>query len=248
MRPDYVVKREHFPFLAIELVVEGFGSLVLNGKRHSLSPGTVFAYGPRIPHTIQTEARRPMRKYYVDFAGLEAEQLLKLTALGGWKAASIAAAHEVVEIFESLAKEARDDNPAAQEICSALLRLLLIKIRQRALPVSRSLPRSFSTYEKLRRHVENHFLRIHSVDELAKECHVSPMYISRLFKRFGQTGAYQFLLRLKMNRAAELLLEEGLLVKEAASALGFPDPFQFSRAFKRVHGVAPMTLLNSRRS
>ena len=48
-------------------------------------------------------------------------------------------------------------------------------------------------------------------------------------------------------RLAELLLDEGLLVKETAARLGFADAFQFSRAFKRVHGVPPTQLLEARR-
>lgn len=48
-----------------------------------------------------------------------------------------------------------------------------------------------------------------------------------------------------MNDAAELL-DEGLLVKEVAERLGFADAFQFSRAFKRVHGVPPGRLQQRR--
>lgn len=42
-----------------------------------------------------------------------------------------------------------------------------------------------------------------------------------------------------MGRAAELLLDGGLMVKEAASELGFADAFHFSRTFKRIYGLPP---------
>ncbi len=45
-----------------------------------------------------------------------------------------------------------------------------------------------------------------------------------------------------MNYAAGLLMNEGLLVPEVAQRLGFPDAFQFSRAFKRVYGIPPSQL------
>ena len=72
------------------------------------------------------------------------------------------------------------------------------------------------------------------------------MYVARLFSRFARTGAYRFLLRLRMNRAAELLIDDGLMVKEVADKLGFPDAFTFSRAFKRIHGVPPSGLVGKR--
>ena len=39
--------------------------------------------------------------------------------------------------------------------------------------------------------------------------------------------------------AAEWLAHEQVLVREAARRLGYPDQYQFSRAFKRVFGIAP---------
>lgn len=248
MRPEYVVKRDDFPFHAIELVTEGAGTLLLNGRRFHLAPGVVFAYGPGIAHTIRNDPRHPMRKYYLDFTGREARELLSATPLGQWKAVRIPAPHELVEIFEALGREAKDDTEVARSLCATLARLLLLKIEQRAISGGRHMPKSFTTYERIRRHIETHFLRLHSVDAIARECHVTPMYIARLFRRFAHTGAYQFLLRLQMNRAAEYLLDEGLLVKDTAARLGFPDAFQFSRAFKRVHGVPPTQLLEGRRA
>ncbi|MEO6788923.1 MAG: AraC family transcriptional regulator [Chthoniobacteraceae bacterium] len=247
MRPEYVVRRRDFPYFAVEMVVEGEGSLILNGRRFHLAPGVVFAYGPGVTHTIRTHPEHRMRKYYLDIAGRDARALLDAAALGRWKTLHVTALHELVEIFEALGREARDDTALARSLCETLARLLLLKIQQHAVPGGRTVPRSFTTYERLRRHIEEHHLRLRTVDDIARECHVTPMYVSRLFRRFGRTGAYQFLLRLKMNHAAELL-DDGLLVKETAARLGFADAFQFSRAFKRVHGVAPTRLLESRRS
>lgn len=245
MRPEYEVSRGDFPHFAIELVAEGEGTLLLNGRRFPLAPGVVFAYGPGIPHTIRTDPQHRMRKYYLDFAGADAQPLLAATGLADWKALRVAALHEVVDLFESLGREAREESPVARTVCDTLARLVLLKIQQRAVSGGRDVPRSFTTYERVRRHMEEHFLRLQTVEDVARECRATPMYVSRLFRRFGGTGAYQFLLRLKMDYAAELLLDQGLLVKQAAARLGFADPFQFSRAFKRVHGVPPKQLLDS---
>lgn len=239
LRPDYMVERRDFPYFCIEFVSEGAGTVILQGKRHRLGPGMAFAYGPGIAHTIRNDPRDPMRKYYVDFSGKEGAKLLDQTPLGTWKPVRMSAPHDLVELFDAMAAEAKGDDGTSREICHTLLRLLLLKMRSHALPGSRAMPRSHSTYQRIRRHVEAHFLRLSTVQELADECHVTPMYAARLFQRFAKTGPYQFLLRLKMNRAAELLHAEGLLVKEVAAALGFADAFHFSRTFKRVHGLSP---------
>ncbi len=247
MRPDYLVARRGFPYFALEFVAEGTGELTIGGRTHRLAPGVVFAYGPGVAHTIRTDPRTPMRKHYVDFVGREGRALLAATPLGRWRPVRIADPHELGEIFTALGREAREGGALAGELCRTLLRLLLLKVRQRALPGRRAVPRSHATYLRLRRHLELHHARLRTISEVARECALTPMYVARLFRRFAHTGAYRFLLRLRMDRAAEMLLEEGLQVAQAAERLGFPDAFTFSRAFKRMHGVPPARLRDTRR-
>lgn len=242
MQPEYFVSRGDFPFYAVELVTEGEGVLTLNDRRFQLGSGVVFAYGPGVAHTIRTNPQKPMRKYYLDITGTEAHGLLAQSGLAHWKALRVAPVHEVVELFEALGREAAHSGEIAQQICAVLARLLLLKIQQRTVASGRSVPVSLATYERIRSHIESHHLRLRTIEDAAEECGVSSMYVARLFRRFGQAGAYQFLLRLKMNHAATLLQDEGLKVTAVAARLGFADAFQFSRAFKRVHGVAPSRL------
>lgn len=248
MHPDYLVERKDFPYFAVEFVAEGRGTLDLDGRRHLLAPGTVFAYGPGVRHTIRNDPQSPMRKYYVDFAGSTARPLLRRSGLGLWRTLFVGDVPSLVDVFEDLAQEAKGDDAITRSLCEMRLRVLLLKIEQLAVSGSREMPRAFATYDSVRKHMEANLLRLSSIAEVARECHVSAVHISRLFRRFGRTGAYHFLTKLKMNRAAELLVDEGLLVKEAAERLGYPDAFQFSRTFKRVYGVPPARLLASRRS
>lgn len=238
MGADYLIERKTFPYLCIEFVADGAGTLLLQGKRHPLRPGMAFAYGPGIPHLIHNDPAHPMRKYYVDFAGREASRLLSLSPLGKWKPVQIAAPEELLDIFAALQRDAAAETEIRDELCSAHLRLLLLKLFQKAQPLQGDQPRSFATYQRARRYVEEHFEELRSAEEIARACHMTPVYLSRVFNRFGKMTPYHFLMRLKMNRAAEQLLD-GMLVKEVAEALQFSSPFQFSRAFKRLYGLSP---------
>ncbi len=73
---------------------------------------------------------------------------------------------------------------------------------------------------------------------MAAACHVSVGHLTRSFLRFGYGSPYRYLTRKKMLHAAALLDSGVLLVREVANRLGL-DPFQFSRVFKRVHGISP---------
>lgn len=239
VRPDYVIRRRTFPFLAVEFVAEGEGELELAGWNYRLRPGMTFAYGPEAPHVIRCEPSRPMLKYYVDFCGAEAERLLSATPLGQWRAVQVSSPEEIVELFELLQREGASESAFGAQLCASFIPALLLKISERALPGGKAEPRALATYQRAKRWIEEHYLRAGTAEEVAEACHVDTAYLCRLFQRFGHTTPYRFLMRQKMNRATELLLDKGMLVKEVAAELGFGDAFQFSRAFKRVYGLPP---------
>ncbi|TWU62984.1 helix-turn-helix transcriptional regulator [Crateriforma conspicua] len=243
MRTDYIVARKDFPYYAIEMVAEGEGQLTLENVHHPLRAGSVFAYGPKTSHRIENCGAVGMKKYYVDFCGRRAKQLVDQTGLMSGKPLQVTALHELVDLFDMLDHDGRDDGAMSQQICTSILQLLMLKIQRLAVGPGANVPRCYDTYQTVRRHIEENFMRLESVAQVAQECGITPIYLSRLFSRFGGGGAYQFLIRKKMNYAAELLLEESMLVKEVAERLGFADAFQFSRAFKRVYGVPPKQLI-----
>jgi transcriptional regulator GlxA family with amidase domain len=74
---------------------------------------------------------------------------------------------------------------------------------------------------------------------LASQASMSLSHFFALFKRQVGTTPIDYLIHLRMERARDLLTTTDLSVKEIAAALGYDDPFYFSRVFKSVNGVAP---------
>ncbi|KAA5537544.1 AraC family transcriptional regulator [Roseiconus nitratireducens] len=243
MDADYIVERSDFAYYAIEWVSEGRGLLSMGGKDHALEIGSLFAYGPGIPHRILNLAPDNMRKYYLDLAGQEvADRLGKLGLLEG-RPVTIRRPHELVELWNLIDREARDVGDSAEAICQTLIRLFFQKIQQRMVSsATGESSEAFHTFEMACRLIEERFLEFKTIEEVAAELGFSPVYLSRLFKRFAGSGAYRYLLRVRMNYAAELILERGLKVNAVAKRLHYADAFQFSRAFKRIHGVPPSSL------
>jgi AraC-like DNA-binding protein len=77
------------------------------------------------------------------------------------------------------------------------------------------------------------------VATLAATANTSPSHFFALFKRRTGLPPICYFIRLRMQRACELLQDESLHVKEIAACLGYDDPFYFSRVFKSVNRVAP---------
>jgi len=69
--------------------------------------------------------------------------------------------------------------------------------------------------------------------------HLSPWYFTHLFKAATGLSPKQYMMQRKMKRAAELLDESFLSVKEIAADLGFDHQSHFSREFKKHSGASP---------
>jgi AraC family transcriptional regulator, regulatory protein of adaptative response / methylphosphotriester-DNA alkyltransferase methyltransferase len=77
------------------------------------------------------------------------------------------------------------------------------------------------------------------IDDVARRLATSPRQLQRVFADVAGLGFRSYLRLLRMAKAADLLATTALPVKEIARRVGYGDPSQFSKAFKRTYGVSP---------
>jgi transcriptional regulator GlxA family with amidase domain len=73
----------------------------------------------------------------------------------------------------------------------------------------------------------------------AKLCDLSPFQFSRSFKKEHGVTFRDFVVRMRIARAAELMKQSRVSVTEAAFVVGFNDLSYFARMFRRQLGVSP---------
>jgi AraC-like DNA-binding protein len=79
-----------------------------------------------------------------------------------------------------------------------------------------------------------------SLEKAAKMSGRSPSTVTRMFKKMTGHSFKKFEMDFRLQRAAELLVDgPSRPVAEVASAVGFEDPFYFSRVFHKHTGLSP---------
>jgi AraC-like DNA-binding protein len=239
--PDYEVHRRRFPYYGVEVVAEGRGWLELDGKSHRLEPGIAFVYGPETSHRIRTDPENCLVKYFVDVTGSACPALLEETGLGAGTCRGVEGLDAVTSAFEQVIATGLGGGRFSARITALLARVLLLRMTEA--PLAKDAKRhSWRTFSRCRAYLDAHFLEVDSAKAAACACHIDPAYLSRLFAMHGCEPPYRYLMRKRMAHAAELLHEGRLIVREVADSLGM-DAFQFSKAFKRVHGISPANFL-----
>jgi AraC-like DNA-binding protein len=236
---EYAIERETFPFYTLEYVAAGQGDLKLKNRRHALQPGSLFTYGPGVPHRITGDRAHPLVKYFVNFAGTGAANLLNDWEMSPGTASHVFPSNALQGLFEELIASGIRGTSRAARLCSKLVECLGLKIMDSRIPLEAASTPSFTSYQSCRQHIQENFPRLKTLGQIARECHLDGSYLCRLFRRYDHESPYRYLMRLKMNCAAELLLRPGAMVKQVSASAGFANPFHFSRAFKQVLGLSP---------
>jgi AraC-like DNA-binding protein len=77
------------------------------------------------------------------------------------------------------------------------------------------------------------------IQDLALECNLSESHLQHLFKESTGLGLGRLLIEKRMRRAAELLEQTDLSIKEIAWTVGYEHTSSFTRAFERYFREAP---------
>ena len=108
--------------------------------------------------------------------------------------------------------------------------------------VNRSQDRRLTASEKIEESIAYMMQNVNrplQVSTLASLVNISPSHYFALFKRHTGRAPMDYFTRLRMEKARCLLDTTSSSVKEVAAALGYDDPFYFSRVFKSVNQLAP---------
>jgi AraC-like DNA-binding protein len=93
--------------------------------------------------------------------------------------------------------------------------------------------------DEVREYLEANFARDIDITEVARAASLSPFYLTRIFKERYGVPPYRYLIRLRIERAGELLRESSLSVTQICHRSGFNSLSHFITTFRRHTGMSP---------
>jgi len=130
-------------------------------------------------------------------------------------------------------------DPGFEALVSAYLTELAVFLSRRFWHSQPHVTSAFSRIEGTVKYLQEHFAEPIELNELARDAHMSVNNLLRIFREATGYSPMQYLIRLRVLKAAELLREKHLSVSEAAYASGFFDPCYFSKRFSQLMGLSP---------
>jgi AraC-like DNA-binding protein/mannose-6-phosphate isomerase-like protein (cupin superfamily) len=227
------------------LVTQGRVRVQIDTETFTASAGDFYFLLPGQKHA-ETSVRAPLYFFYLQFTltdlrGKPVELLPSATPISRQIFPGQGALFR--NTFEKIHEEVATTGPESRQIVESLILETVWRMKRllrQALPNYDSvLDRQAQTVAQAKRFLDEHVEQAVSLDELARQCRLSPDYLGHIFKHWTGVAPLVYAARVRTEAAKRLLLETPLAISEIAYRLGYEDPAYFSRRFRRIAGLSP---------
>lgn len=114
-----------------------------------------------------------------------------------------------------------------------------IEMQNQGKPAEEDLSRGNEQIRQVLAHINSHYQENISLEKVAKIAYMNPYYFSVYFKKNTGMNFKEYVTRVRLERAAEILGQKDIRTYELAQMTGFTDPRYFSEIFRKKYGVTP---------
>lgn len=234
-----ISRPDGYEFPQLFVTMEGEGEMTVNGDTVRLLPHTVF-YIPRdLPHEYHSISESWIMNW-VCFSGFGSESLLEKWGLNKFGIYPSVDTERMHKIMSNAYYTIKSDRIYGNHYASAKLYDLLIEYRKIADNRQSELSSSnTAALADVLEYVENNYANPIKLGELAEIAGITEQHLCRLFKRNFHLRPMEYLAKVRIQHAKEMLVYSEKTIAEVAEASGFPDSSYFSSIFKRYEGITP---------
>lgn len=231
-------------------VHEGFGRISIERQSFIVRPGTLFIFKPYQLHQVQmfTSPRQPyvrtlllfepaaLDKYLAAFPSLRqllGSMLHERTApmvFGELEPSSLDA---LFQLYQGCFRPMSSADVMEHQ---AMLLISMLCMLKTAWDTATS---PLSPVEQMIRWIEHHYMEPFELKKLAQAVHLSPAYVSYLFKKQVGSSITDYLKKVRIRQACWLLKTSDLSVGEVGEAVGLTNESYFCQLFKTETGTSP---------
>ena len=244
--------RNHYLF---HYIISGHGFLDFNTKkavtqRYDLEAGQGFLISPGQVNTYGAGQAQPWKYVWLEFDGLRVAEYLSEAGLSAtqpiYQPRSVAQSEQVRDIMLYIANHSKASPLCLLGHLCLFLDALIQTSSTRRVPRETQL-RDFYIQEAVS-YIDMNYQRDLTIEEIAGACKLNRSYFSKLFKEKKGCSPQEFLIRLRLAKAAELMKNTSMPIGGIAASCGYPNQLHFSRAFKQRYGVSPREWRNQNKT
>lgn len=235
-QPNYQVGPMAREYYLLHYVYSGKGVMRVQGKTYNVEKGQIFIIHPHDIVLYEADGAEP---WHYSWIGFQSHVELP-KALSGY----------VLDLpqAEHLFRAMKDCDQTAMDkeyfLCGKIYELLALLGRS-------GTPTKSKTAEHMlqaKNYIDTNYIAQITVEQIADQLHINRCYFSTAFKKHIGKSPQQYLMDVRLQKAADLIANYGYTVSAAALSVGYADIFNFSKMFKRKYGLSPTAYAQSKKN
>ena len=218
-------------------LTRGALTIRLDGEETPFRAGEACILAPGVEQHYVFDGRDELNYFWVHFTGSAARACVERAGLPIGRTRAVGLDEALVAAFQSLMDSFIIADAWQEEEAAGRLMVLLSGLGRAA--AGRPVRPAIEPIRRSLSHMEASYGEPITVADLAQMEFMSVSRYSALFRSCTGLAPKEYLIRLRMRSAMEMLTRTNMSVSQIARAVGYEDPLYFSRLFKKHMGASP---------
>lgn len=229
--------RDHY---LIHYILGGKGIFEVGEHTYHLGRGDVFLICPDEVTYYQADEQEPWHYCWVGFHGVQAESILKQAGLTPTTPILHYEGEQLSTHFHQLISVKASSPSEEIRLIGLLYTLLSAMVEGSSVDLKDTLVNKQEIYvKKVIDFVERNYSSKFTISQIADFVGLDRSYLCSLFKKMINSSIQEYVIHYRMNKAAELMINQNLNIGDVSRSVGYDDPLLFSKTFKKVMGTSP---------
>lgn len=246
-------------FASIVYFLQGEGTYNINGVFYKPKKGNLLLINPGVYHSRLMNQGQESVEFHAGFTnihiqGLPPDFLISENTSPIFK--FFRYEQDFLRQCSEITAEQEKDEPGCSLILkSMLMRLIVIFLREIYITskdfssdesINGRYMFNLESYDRVNvvnsivSYINENYMKDISLEKISKNMYLSSVYISKIFKEEIGESPINYLIKIRLAKALELLKEGNLPIKAVAKCVGYDDAYHFSKLFKKYYGSPPL--------
>lgn len=208
-------------------------------KEVEIPAGNMVLYRPEESQEYCYYAKDNPEVCWIHFSGSRADEILDKIGFSHSHTLFCGISFQYPELFRRIILELQLKRPCFEELLCVYLGQLFTEIHRSQLELTAEKYRNQKEMEATVHFFNEFFTQTISIEQYAKEHHMSISWFIRSFKHYMGMTPIQYITSIRINKAKELLKNTNCSIQEISGLVGYENPLYFSRIFRKQTGNSP---------
>ncbi|MEE0969745.1 MAG: AraC family transcriptional regulator [Clostridia bacterium] len=227
-------------------IAEGCCYPEIFGKKAVASSGSLILFKPGERQKYEFLKSDCSVSCYIHFSGTGCEKFINEMGFGDGRIINIGRSRTILSIFEKMETESNLKRPCHESFCAAyLIELFAVICRKNIYAESEIYLKNKARIDAVCNLMYDEYYKNQPLRYYAEYCNLSESRFSHIFKASTGVTPLEYITKIRIDKAKELLSNYSFTVNEVAEKTGFSDQNYFSRIFKKHTGMPPKKYASS---